>query len=524
MVARFAGDIGQNMDERCLADAAFAIEDNMRALVFQNGNEAHQHVEPSGKAPGNPLIAWGGFLLLLPVYIFGRAFDFLSIEVAAMLGILLAVFYNYFGFRACKHVWFPIFYLGFLIPPPGWLIDLLTAGLKTFVSWAATHLIDWMGYPVARIGVTLYVAQFQLLVEDACSGMNSIVSLTSVNVGNIGSEAIQLISKLSFVAILFFGAKAVIAGALSVGGLVAFNMFARRVSGPVIRMAQLWSEFQQVRVAVERMGDLLNATPEVRPTGGVPMPAVQGHITFENVSFRYADGSPRVVDAIDLNIEPGTMLGIVGSSGSGKSTLTKLLQRLYSPEEGRILVDDLDIAQVDPAHLRRQIGVVLQENVLFSRSVRENIALANPAMRQSDVIAAARMAGAHDFIMQLPQGYDTPIVERGSNLSGGQRQRIAIARALASNPRILVLDEATSALDAESEEIVQHNLQKIATGRTVLIVAHRLSAVRQCDKIIVMEHGRIAEVGSHEALLMIGGRYAELYNRQMGVHNGRKAA
>jgi subfamily B ATP-binding cassette protein HlyB/CyaB len=289
-------------------------------------------------------------------------------------------------------------------------------------------------------------------------------------------------------------------------------------------MAQLWSEFQQVRVAVERMGDLLNAAPEARPAGGVPMPPVQGRVAFEGVSFRYVDGSPRVVDNIDLLIEPGTMLGIVGSSGSGKSTLTKLLQRLYMPEEGRILVDDLDIAQVDPAHLRRQIGVVLQENILFNRSVRENIALANPAMRQSDVIAAARLAGAHDFIMKLPQGYDTPIVERGTNLSGGQRQRIAIARALAVNPRILVLDEATSALDAESEEIVQHNLQKIATGRTVLIVAHRLSAVRQCDKIIVMENGRIAEAGSHEALLMVGGRYAELYNRQMGVHKGRKAA
>lgn len=352
----------------------------------------------------------------------------------------------------------------------------------------------------------------------------SAASQRAINVGNLGSESIQLISKLTFVAILFFGAKAVIAGALSVGGLVAFNMFAQRVSGPVIRMAQLWSEFQQVRVAVERMGDLLNAPPEARPAGGVPMPPVQGRVAFENVSFRYADGAPRVVDGIDLLIEPGTMLGIVGSSGSGKSTLTKLLQRLYMPEEGRILVDDLDIAQVDPAHLRRQIGVVLQENILFNRSVRDNIALANPAMRQSDVIAAARLAGAHDFIMKLPQGYDTQIVERGTNLSGGQRQRIAIARALAVNPRILVLDEATSALDAESEEIVQNNLQKIATGRTVLIVAHRLSAVRQCDKIIVMENGCIAESGSHDALLMIGGRYAELYNRQMGVQKGRKAA
>jgi len=352
----------------------------------------------------------------------------------------------------------------------------------------------------------------------------SAASQRAINIGNTGSEAIQLISKLSFVAILFFGAKAVIAGALSVGGLVAFNMFAQRVSSPVIRMAQLWNEFQQVRVAVERMGDLLNAQPEAKPAASVPMPPVQGNVSFERVSFGYSPNTPRVIDGIDLNIEAGTMLGIVGSSGSGKSTLTKLLQRLYVPTEGRILVDDMDIAQVDPANLRRQIGVVLQENVLFSRTVRENIALANPAMRQADVIAAARLAGAHDFIMKLPQGYDTPIVERGSNLSGGQRQRIAIARALAVNPRILILDEATSALDAESEEIVQTNLRKIATGRTVFIVAHRLSAVRQCDKIIVLEQGRIAEAGSHDELVAVGGRYSELYRRQMGIQHGRKAA
>ena len=251
---------------------------------------------------------------------------------------------------------------------------------------------------------------------------------------------------------------------------------------------------------------------------------VSDEVAIQITSMNKWYGQFHVLRDINMTVHRGERIVICGPSGSGKSTLTKLLQRLYLPEEGRILVDGLDIAQIDPAQLRRQIGVVLQENVLFSRTVRENIALANPAMRQADVIAAARLAGAHDFIMKLPQGYDTLIVERGSNLSGGQRQRIAIARALAVNPRILVLDEATSALDAESEEIVQNNLQKIATGRTVLIVAHRLSAVRQCDKIIVMENGRIAESGSHEALLMVGGRDAELYNRQMGVQNGRKAA
>lgn len=352
----------------------------------------------------------------------------------------------------------------------------------------------------------------------------SAASQRAINIGNSGSEAIQLVSKITFVAILFFGAKAVIAGALSVGGLVAFNMFAQRVSGPVLRMAQLWNEFQQVRVAVERMGDLLNAQPEARSATQVQLPRIDGRIVFDNVSFAYAPGGSKVLDGVDLQIEPGMMLGIVGSSGSGKSTLTKLLQRLYAPNEGRVLIDGVDIAEVDPASLRRQIGVVLQDNVLFNRTVRENIALANPAMHQTDMLMAARMAGAHEFISQLPQGYDTPIVERGANLSGGQRQRIAIARALAVDPRILLLDEATSALDAESEEIVQANLRQIAMGRTVLIVAHRLSAVRQCDRIIVMEKGRLVEAGTHDALVTIGGRYADLYCRQTGIAQERKAA
>lgn len=352
----------------------------------------------------------------------------------------------------------------------------------------------------------------------------SAASQRAINLGNGGSEAIQLVSKLSFVAILFFGAKAVIAGTLSVGGLVAFNMFAQRVSGPVLRMAQLWSDFQQVRVAVERMGDLLNAQPEAKSSAHIQVPRINGRIAFEHVSFSYAPHSPPVLDGIDLQIEAGMMLGIVGSSGSGKSTLTKLLQRLYSPQNGRVLIDGIDVRDVDPASLRRQIGVVLQDNVLFNSTVRENIALSHPAMRQGDIVEAARLAGAHEFITRLPQGYDTPIVERGANLSGGQRQRLALARALASDPRILLLDEATSALDAESEEIVQTHLGEMAVGRTVIIIAHRLSAVRQCDRIIVMEQGRIVESGSHDALLAVGGRYADLHARQLGFRMERKAA
>ncbi|UYY79249.1 type I secretion system permease/ATPase [Sphingomonas sp. R1] len=337
-----------------------------------------------------------------------------------------------------------------------------------------------------------------------------------INVANTGSQAIELISKLSFAAILFFGAKAVIGGAMSVGALVAFNMFAQRVSGPVIRMAQLWQDFQQVRIAIERLGDVLNHPAEPRPASAATLPVLRGAIRFENVTFRYAEDQPPVLSDITLDIPAGTSLGIVGSSGSGKSTLAKLLQRLNTPDLGRVLVDEVDVAQLDPAWLRRQIGVVLQENLLFSRSIRENIALSNPAMPFEHVVAAATLAGAHDFILRQPRGYDTEIVERGVNLSGGQRQRLAIARALVGNPRILVFDEATSALDAESEELIQNNLRAISAGRTLVIIAHRLSAVRACDRIITLEQGRIVESGRHDELLRLGGRYADLHRRQSG--------
>lgn len=337
-----------------------------------------------------------------------------------------------------------------------------------------------------------------------------------INTASAGSQAIELISKLSFAAILFFGAQAVIGGAMSVGALVAFNMFAQRVATPVIRMAQLWQDFQQVRIAIERLGDVLNHPVEPRPASAATLPVLRGAIRFENVTFRYAEDQPPVLSDITLDIPAGSSLGIVGSSGSGKSTLAKLLQRLNMPDLGRVLVDEVDVAQLDPAWLRRQIGVVLQENLLFSRSIRENIALANPAMPFEHVVAAATLAGAHDFILRQPRGYDTEIVERGVNLSGGQRQRLAIARALVGNPRILVFDEATSALDAESEELIQNNLRAISAGRTLVIIAHRLSAVRACDRIITLEQGRIVESGRHDELLRLGGRYADLHRRQSG--------
>ena len=296
---------------------------------------------------------------------------------------------------------------------------------------------------------------------------------------------------------------------MTVGALVAFNMFAQRVSGPVVRLAQTWQDFQQVRLSIERLGDILDHPVEREIGANADLPAMQGAVRFDAVRFRYAPDTAPVLNDVTFSLPAGMSLGIVGSSGSGKSTLTKLLQRLYMAESGRVSIDGIDIAQADPAWLRRQIGVVLQENILFNRTIRDNIALANPAMPLDRVIRAARLAGAHDFITEQPQGYDTPIVERGVNLSGGQRQRIAIARALVTDPRVLILDEATSALDAESEEIIRCNLKAIATGRTVIVIAHRLSAVRECDNIIALERGTIVEGGTHADLLAAGGRYAE---------------
>ncbi|MGF7151471.1 subfamily B ATP-binding cassette protein HlyB/CyaB [Sphingomonas zeicaulis] len=335
---------------------------------------------------------------------------------------------------------------------------------------------------------------------------------------NWGSHLIQLVSKLTTVFILYFGAKAVIAGDMTVGALVAFNMLSGRVAAPILRLSQLWQDFQQVRISIDRLGDVLNAPaePEHNPNRA-SLPPIAGAVTFDRVRFRYRPDAPEALRGVSITIAPGEMLGIVGPSGSGKSTLTKLVQRLYVPEQGRVLVDGADLALVDPAWLRRQIGVVLQENILFNRTVRENIALSDPTMPMERVIAAAEMAGAHQFILELAHGYDTIIDERGNNLSGGQRQRMAIARALIGDPRILILDEATSALDAESEAVIQANLRRIAHGRTVIVIAHRLSAVRQCHRIVTVEAGAITEEGTHEALLRKGGRYAQLYTSQMGA-------
>ena len=363
--------------------------------------------------------------------------------------------------------------------------------------------------------------QMQRRWEEQLAGYVA-ASFRVISLGNTASQTVQFISKLVTAGILYYGAKLVIDGGLTVGELVAFNILASRVSAPVLRLAQIWQDFHQARLSVERLGDILNTPTEaVYNPGRAALPAIRGNVTLEHVTFRYRIDGPEILHDISLNVPAGQVVGIVGPSGSGKSTLAKLIQRLYVPESGRVLVDGTDLAQIDPAWLRRQIGVVLQENVLFNRSVRDNIALADPALPMERVINAAMLAGAHEFILELPEGYDTIVGERGSSLSGGQRQRIAIARALITDPRILIFDEATSALDYESERIIQENMTRITNGRTVFIIAHRLSTLRVADRVITIERGRLIEDGTHDELIKTGGRYAGLWRLQAGVHEVR---
>ena len=333
--------------------------------------------------------------------------------------------------------------------------------------------------------------------------------------GVIASQGAQFVSRATTLLVLWVGAGLVMAQKLTVGELIAVNMLAGQISSPVLRLAQLWQDFQQVKISVDRVGDIMNtvAEPTSQP-GASARPAVRGDITFENVGFRYSPEAPRAIDELTLRVPAGQVLGVVGPSGSGKSTVAKLLQRLHAPEVGRVLVDGVDLAMVDPAWLRRQVGVVLQESILFNASVRDNIALADPALSMDRVIAAARLAGAHEFITAMSGGYDTHVGERGSTLSGGQRQRIAIARALIMDPPILILDEATSALDLESEQAIQANMAAISRGRTVIIVAHRLTAIRSAHRIVTVDKGRVVEDGAPLELLRAGGRFSRLYAAQ----------
>ncbi|KGJ88621.1 type I secretion system permease/ATPase [Colwellia psychrerythraea] len=345
------------------------------------------------------------------------------------------------------------------------------------------------------------------------------VSFKTGNLNNIYSQIAAYINKIGGLLTLYFGSIAVVSAELTIGQFIAFNMLAQRVSGPIMRLVNLWQDFQQANISLQRLGDVLNAPsePGYNPNRAT-LPDIKGQVIFEKVLFRYAPNRAPVLNDISFACRPGEVIGIVGRSGSGKSTLTKLVQRLYVPESGRVLIDGVDLAMVEPAWLRRQVGVVLQENFLFNRTVRDNIALVDTGMSMEQVVKAAQLSGAHEFILELPEGYDTVVGEQGSSLSGGQRQRIAIARALVTNPKILIFDEATSALDYESESIIQANMRRISQGRTVFIIAHRLSAVKDANRIMVVDKGRLVEQGGHQQLIKHGGIYAHLHSIQS--HHG----
>jgi subfamily B ATP-binding cassette protein HlyB/CyaB len=340
-------------------------------------------------------------------------------------------------------------------------------------------------------------------------------SFRVVKIGNVGSQLISVVGKVVTALLLWQGAKLVMAEELTVGALIAFNMLAGQVSQPILRLSQLWQDFQQFRISLDRLGDLINTPAEVVGKS-TKQPDLDTHgIELDGVVFRYKQGKPEVLRDINMSIKSGERIGIVGSSGSGKSTISKLLQRLYVPELGIINIGGVDISGVETSWLRRKIGVVMQDSKLFEMSVRDNIAISDPVMSLDRVVSAAKLAGAHEFISAFPEGYDTPLGENGIGLSGGQKQRIAIARILAMNPSVIIFDEATSALDYESESILQKNMSKIASGRTVITIAHRLSAVRNSDRIFTIEKGRVVEVGSHDELMAnSNGRYYRLNKLQ----------
>lgn len=340
------------------------------------------------------------------------------------------------------------------------------------------------------------------------------------NLSNITGSFSKLLQKLMTLFILYLGVKLVIENKLTIGQLIAFQMFANQFSGPVLRLVNLWNEFQQALLGVDRLSDILNHPIEIKSSKAITLPKVEGAIKIDNISFKYATNSPNVIDNVSFNVLPGTSIGLIGRSGSGKSTITKLIQRLYIPNEGSVYLDGIDVRHLDPIWLRYNIGVVLQENYLFSGTIRENISLPKPEAPIELIIHASQIAGAHDFISELPEGYDTMVGERGSSLSGGQKQRIAIARALITNPKILIFDEATSALDYESERLIVQNLSQIKKGRTTFIIAHRLSTVRKCDIIIALDQGRVIEIGTHDQLIASKGYYYKLYTMQEAVSNG----
>jgi subfamily B ATP-binding cassette protein HlyB/CyaB len=341
-------------------------------------------------------------------------------------------------------------------------------------------------------------------------------SFRTASLASCAGTAGQFLHRSSYLIILWVGARLAMRAEITVGQLIAFQMLSGRMMEPVLRFVRMWQDFQQAGLSMRRLADVFDTPAEpAMNRAKARLPRLRGQVRFDAVTFRYRVGGPEAVRALSFAIEPGTTVGFLGRSGSGKTTISKLIQRLYVPESGRISIDGVDLALADPAWLRRQIGVVLQDSFLFHRTVRDNIAIQAPSAPMEQVVRAAQLAGAHEFILELPEAYETWVGERGASLSGGQCQRISIARALLTDPRILIFDEATSALDSESERIIQANMARICRGRTVVLIAHRLSTLRHADRLIVVDRGTLAEEGTHESLLRARGLYWHFHGQQV---------
>ena len=383
-----------------------------------------------------------------------------------------------------------------------------------FAARTQSHLIETLG-GIQTVKAQHFELNSRWRWQERYSGQIA-EGFKSVVLGSSTSEIGNFLNQLSSLLIIWVGVYQVVNAELSLGQLIAFRIIAGYVTGPILRLSSLWQGFQQVGISMERLADIVDQIPEAgeQDADQISLPSIHGKIKFEGIRFRFGKQGPYQIDGVNLEIAKGNFIGIVGQSGSGKSTLMKLLPRLYEPNEGRLLIDDYDISKVNLSSLRQQIGIVPQDCLLFEGTIRENICMNNPEADTESVISVAKAAEAHDFIMELPDGYGTRLGERGAGLSGGQRQRIAIARTLLQNPNLLILDEATSALDYDTEAAVCRNLQQALAGKTVLFITHRLSTVRNADKIILMHQGKISEQGTHDELMKKGGRYTALYAHQ----------
>jgi ATP-binding cassette subfamily B protein len=407
----------------------------------------------------------------------------------------------------------PLFALLTLIATPilrGWLNETFnrSADSQSFLVETVTGIHSVKAHTAEQVSRKRWEGLFARFVR---TGFKA--STTS----NISNNIADFLTHLSSLIILWFGAKLVIEQKLTIGQLIAFQMLSSRMTGPLLRLIQLWQNLQQVLLSVDRIGDILNTAPEAEAGSGLVLPPLRGQIEFDQVFFRYHPQQEPVLRGISFSVEPGMLVGIVGRSGSGKSTLSKLIQRLYPVESGRILIDGFDIKSADLASLRQQIGVILQEDFMFNGTIFDNISLGHPDATAEKVVEAARLAAAHDFISELPHGYETNIGERGTALSGGQRQRLALSRLFLSQAPILLLDEATSALDSETEQQVLQSLQRVSKDRTVFLIAHRFAPLKKADLIVVLEKGVLVEKGTHDELLRSKGLYYSLYQRQQAA-------